>query len=176
MRAHGVTERRHDWNEDLRDRFRQLEERWNRLHPPLAFDDMQDSSAPVGDDELSALAISDENLQVLRTHRPNVLLEGAEWKVTRVADLLTRFARTPIVAYGKGCLRSFDGAIGTLLVSRADRLDDEDQAELFGWLAYGAWRAQVITTATVPLLPLVVRQQFSDALFYRLNQMYLILK
>jgi hypothetical protein len=78
------------------------------------------------------------------------------------------------VAYGKGCLKSFDGAIGTLLVSSAERLDADAQDELFGWLVCGTLKTQVITTAAAPLLPLVMRHEFSDALFYRLNQMYFV--
>lgn len=170
---HPSIERRRTWNAELRERFRNLEERWNELHPPVTFGQaLRAGETPSDDDVLPGL--SAETLRCFTSYRPNVLVVGAEPQVAQLLHILMQLALPPIVSYRAG-----DGALpargaGTLIVRDADRLKREEQAAIFGWLTYAPTRIQVITNTTVPLFPLVIRRRFSDALFYRLNEMCLV--
>jgi hypothetical protein len=66
--------------------------------------------------------------------------------------------------------------VGTLAVLHVERLGPVDQQLLYAWLSCAAPRPQVITTASVPLFPSVVRGTFNDALFYRLNEVCLTVR
>src|SRR5262245_20550905 len=167
------TERRQGWNQGLREQFKQLEERWNQLHPPVP---CSEQPAEISGEVLSALTISPEYLRVLRIHRPNVLLVGSNSAVARVVNVLANSGKPPIASYQRGCLSHANDAIGTLVVHQATDLDRAAQAEIFGWLSANAPTTQVITTASTALFPAVLRGAFDDALFYRLNQLYLVVK
>lgn len=119
--------------------------------------------------------MSEVEQRVLENHRPNVLIIGAGPSVERIVGLLERICIPPIVRCSAGPLVLPTGEVGTLTISNAERLDTIDQQLLFAWLSCTAPRKQVITTAAVPLFPAVVRRTFSEALFYRLNAMCLMM-
>jgi hypothetical protein len=179
MAMQPLTERRHSWNAGLREQFKQLEDRWNRLHPPLAFGDSgtDGAAAAAADGEmLSNFGLSPEMLKLFDVHRPNVLLVGPDSNVLRVLDALTPLVEAPIMSCEAGRLALPQRPVGTLVLHAADHLSGEEQQELFGWMSAAPGRSQVITTASVPLFPLVMRKRFSDALFYRLNEMCVIVR
>jgi hypothetical protein len=173
MQGNPLMERRRSWNAELRERFRILEERWNELHPPLTFGQALRAGETAADDDVLP-GLSAETLRCFTSYRPNVLVVGAEPEVADLLHVLTQLAQPPIVNYRAGDSSLPGRGACTLIVRDADRLKREEQAAIFGWLTYAPGRVQVITNAAVPLFPLVIRRRFSDALFYRLNEMCLV--
>jgi hypothetical protein len=170
MRYRPATERRHTCNAGLREHFRQLEARWNRVHPSIPVADLRAVNGTVRDeDALSLLALSDDWRRVLETKRPNVIVIGPPTKVTPVLTLLARSVAQPMVSCTARNPVLPETAVGTLVLHDADRLTRLDQDRVYGWLSCAVDAPQVITTTSVPLFPLVMRNAFSDALFYRLN-------
>jgi hypothetical protein len=176
MGQNGSVERRHSWNAALRERFRQLEHRWYRSHPPIAIVDPADSPQADDRDEWKRFGISEDERCLFEQRRPNVLIIGSGPGVDRLVHLLERTCVPPIIRCTSSPLTLPTSEVGTLAVSNAEQLNPMDQQLLFAWLSCMAPRRQVITTAAVPLFPAVVRNTFSDALFYRLNAMCLMLR
>ena len=177
MDRHRVAERRRHWNAGLRNRFKQLEDRWNQLHPPLLIDGVgnrRDTDAQT--EEGAAFGLSPANLAYLGTQRRNVLLIGTDSRLAEFLPVLTRTAMLPIESCRAGRLALPHRSVGTLLLHDADRLTREEQEQMFGWISCAPPPVQVVTAASVPLFPLVVRQHFSEALFYRLSQVCLIVR
>ena len=170
-------ERRRSWNTRLRQRFLRLEERWNRVHPPIVIVEPPEDS-PSGDDrdEWTGLGIPVQERRMFETARPNVLVIGSGPTVTRVLHLLEQVCIQPIVSFDSSPLTLPTRHVGTLAVLHVERLGPVDQQLLYAWLSCAAPRPQVITTASVPLFPSVLRGTFNDALFYRLNEVCLTVR
>ena len=167
-------ERRRNWNKDLRQRFRRLEERWDQLHPPIVLAEPPTNS-PSGDnrDEWTGLGIPVQERRLFETVRPNVLVIGSGPIVTRVLRVLERVCVQPVASCDSSPLSLPTSQVGTLAVLNIERLGLIDQQRFYAWLSCREPQPQVITTASVPLFPSVVRGTFNDALFYRLNQICL---
>ena len=65
--------------------------------------------------------------------------------------------------------------IRTLIVRDVDRLGRADQERLIEWLNRRDVDARIIATSARPIFPRVERGEFSDALYYRLNTVTLVL-
>ena len=61
----------------------------------------------------------------------------------------------------------------TVVVRDVDALTADEQRALLAWLDSGESRTQVVSTASAPVLPLVEAGAFNDALYYRLNTVYI---
>ena len=166
------TERRRSWNADLRVRFKELEDRWNQLHPTISVVDRAGNTGAA----LSDFGLSAETLAVLQAHRPNLLLIGPDSNLERVLHALTPFTAAPTVSCRAGQLSLPHRLIGTLVLRAVEQLTRDEQELMFGWMSGLPIRPQIITTASIPLFPLVIRRQFSDTLFYRLNEMCVIVR
>jgi hypothetical protein len=177
MWHYGSIERRHSWNAGLRQRFRHVESRWNRANPAVAVVDRPgDGGCGTGEDEWTSFGIPEEERRLFEHQKPNVLIIGSGPSVERIVRLLERTSIPPIVRCDACPLTLPPVEVGTLVISHVERLSTVDQQLLFAWLSFTAPRRQVITTADVPLFPAVVRNTFSEALFYRLNAMCLMLR
>lgn len=62
---------------------------------------------------------------------------------------------------------------GTLVIREVDALSSVEQYQLLQWLDTVPERRPIVSTASTPLLPLVEAGMFSEALFYRLNTIYI---
>jgi hypothetical protein len=175
MQHDALIERRHSWNAGLRERLRRLESRWHRTHPLTAMLDALGDSQSADAGEWTRFGISEVEQRVLEHQRPNVLIIGAGPSVERIVSLLERTCIPPVVRCTACPLVLPTGEVGTLTISNAERLDTLDQQLLFAWLSCTTPRRQVITTAAVPLFPAVVGSTFSEALFYRLNALCLMM-
>jgi len=177
MRYDGSIERRHSWNAALRERFRRLESRWNHANPPIAIADASaDRRSEDDSHDWMRFGLSEEERRLFESHRPNVLIIGVGPSVDRIVRMLVRTCLPPIARCTACPLILPTSEVGTLMVSNAERLSAVEQQLLFAWLSCTTPRPQVITTAAVPLFPAVVRCTFSEALFYRLNAMCLMLQ
>ena len=133
------------------------------------------SKPPLGGDWcLSASAHSDLNLA--RKTNANLLIVGTK----RVANLLSSLVRElkPVVTIhchdGRLVLPPASSRARTAIVRDVDALTCQQQRRLLAWLRDSSGnRMQVISTASAPLLPLVESGTFHDALYYRLNTVYI---
>ena len=62
--------------------------------------------------------------------------------------------------------------VGTIILEDVGRLDLAAQMHLLDWLDDAVPRSQIISTSTIPLLPMVATGIFDRALYYRLNLVY----
>jgi len=164
-----LIERRRTWNAGLREHIRQLEQRWNRAHLPLGVVHHPvdvDAKAPPSD--LSRSDVAEHGLKILETTRANLLLIGSPRTVSLVLRVIERSLAPPVLPFRAGYLKLPESAIGTMVIHDADHLRGDEQDALNDWVVLHP-DTQVIITASGPLFPLVVRNRFSDVLFYRLN-------
>jgi hypothetical protein len=128
---------------------------------------------PVEEQSKARPGLPLECLHILETRRPNLLLIGSPVPIAAVMQMLERSLVPPMVSWPAGQPAHLPRAIGTLVVHDADRLTPHQQAELHAWLNRHADQ-QVITIASESLFSLVMRNLFSDVLFYRLNGVSLL--
>jgi hypothetical protein len=108
-----------------------------------------------------------DDCRVARTTRANLLLIGTE---TCVEDIVrTLWSRDGLSRWRPGQPLSLPTDTGTVILHEVDQLTGEDQLRLSRWLEAGEDHAQVVSTATAPLLPRVEAGTFIDTLYYRLN-------
>jgi hypothetical protein len=106
----------------------------------------------------------------------NVLLVGPERRVEDVvrahlpdinAGLVIRCQDTP------PRLPPASSQQGPVVLRDVDFLTHEEQRRVFDWLDSRTDRLQVVSTASAPLRPLIEAGAFNDALYYRLNTVYI---
>jgi len=117
-----------------------------------------------------------DDWHVLQTARPNVLLIGSDAAVTGFLELLRPIVQPPVIESATGDLTLPSHASGTFILRDLSRLDAAGQQRLSAWLSESARTTQVISTSTVPLFPLVERDELSAPLYYSLNVIMLILR
>jgi hypothetical protein len=169
------SERRRTWNAGLREHFRQLEESWNRAHSFISAVRVAAGADVVARPERGSTAgLPDHGLKMLEQTRPNLLLIGSPARVSDVLRIIARSLASPIASCTATRLALPDRAIGTLAIHGADHLSRNQQEKLHSWVLVHP-STQVIMAATRPLLPLVLRNTFSDVLFYRLNLLSVVI-
>jgi hypothetical protein len=65
---------------------------------------------------------------------------------------------------------------GALVIWDVDTLDGEQQQRLLAWMAGRGANVRVVSIAERPVFPLLRRKVFLDALYYRLNALYVTLE
>lgn len=113
---------------------------------------------------------------LLRTAHPNVLLVGSEAAVVDVLDALRPDCRQPVETCETGSFVAVSppSQAGTLILRDVGNLSQEGQRRLMEWLDDNARdRIQVIATNATALWPRVRDGSFADALYYRLNVIYI---
>jgi hypothetical protein len=132
------------------------------------------SMLPIRDDSKIAPSIQ-RDLGVARATRANLLLVGTERQVTKLLRLaVANPSQAAVVRCQNQRLPLPSTAFGaeTIVIRDVDALTSEDQWKLCEWLDSRSGRTQVISTASAPLVALVDGQLFNDALYYRLNVVY----
>ena len=111
---------------------------------------------------------------LLRTAHPNVLLVGAEAAVVDVLDGLRPHCRQPVETCEAGSFLALSPSqLGALILRDVGKLTPEGQRRLMEWLdCSDRYRIQVIATNSVALWPRVKDGSFTEALYYRLNMIY----
>ena len=111
----------------------------------------------------------------LLTEQPcNVLLEGSVPATDAFVRLLLPHVREPIVEHRPPATLNLPaGETGALIVRDAAALSRDDQRRLSAWIGDAGSGAQIITTASCALFPLVEAGVFDAALYYRLNVLLL---
>jgi hypothetical protein len=107
--------------------------------------------------------------------RPNLLLIGPDTVVGEYLDRLIASAASPVQLCDGAAPDVTNVPIRSLIVRDVDRLDRADQERLIEWLNRHDEIARVIATSARPVFPRVECGEFSDALYYRLNTVTLVL-
>jgi hypothetical protein len=126
----------------------------------------------VDDTRLARVA---RELSLVGTARLNLLLVGGAEKVRLVLETQMSMFQTPVVSWSPGepfVLPPVERT-GALILHEVRSLSLHDQLQLLEWLAGAVRRTQVISTTSAPLLPRVSARGFVDALYYRLNTVYI---
>jgi Sigma-54 interaction domain len=126
----------------------------------------------VDDTRLARVA---RELSLVGTARLNVLLVGGAEMVRLALETQMPMLPTPVVSWSPGepfVLPPVERT-GTLILHEVRSLSLHDQLQLLEWLAGAVRQTQVISTTSAPLLPRVCARGFVDALYYRLNTVYI---
>ena len=113
--------------------------------------------------------------ELLRTAHSNVLVVGAEAAVVGILDGLRPNCRQPVATCeaGSSLVLPPPSQTGALILRDVGNLTSEGQRRLMEWLDDNARdRIQVITTNAAALWPRVKDGSFTEALYYRLNVIY----
>lgn len=113
---------------------------------------------------------------LLRTAHANVLLVGYEGAVVDTLDALRPSCRQPVETCEAGSFLALSppSQTGTLILRDVGNLTQEGQRRLMKWLDDNVHdRIQVITTNAAALWPQVRDGAFTEALYYRLNVIYI---
>jgi hypothetical protein len=133
------------------------------------------SRRPSRDDTDDLTSIQSE-IDFARLAKSNVLVVGPDRLVADLLSVLVPDADPDITFRCRSMrlrLPPPSSRLPTIVLRDVDTLSPEQQGRLSDWLNTSATRRQVISTAAVPLLPLVEAGQFSDSLYYRLNTVYI---
>lgn len=106
----------------------------------------------------------------LRGNRSNLLVNCSFHELHTVANDLARLCARPFQMCSlPGWLDLPLDFAGTLLLTRIEELNLDQQIALFDWIGAAGVKAQVISIATMRLDHLVKTGRFLEGLFYRLN-------
>lgn len=111
-----------------------------------------------------------------RLTKANLLLVGPEQTVSNLVFAIWSILDGPIVVrrrHERLVLPSATEPVGTLVLHGLETLSYAEQASLYDWLSSRRTRTRVVSTAPMPLLPLVQSQLFNGELYYRLNTIWI---
>jgi len=107
---------------------------------------------------------------VFRGAHPNALLVGSEASAKAAISRLLPFLRPPVVHWHpRAVAEPTLPASGTLVIWDVDTMGLMQQEQLLMWMDSLAADVQVISVGGSPVFPLVLREEFLDTLYYRLN-------
>jgi len=120
-----------------------------------------------------ALAVH-ADLQQMGMPRANLLLVGVDDRLQRILELLSRDYREPVAVWtpDQQLVLPATDRVKTLILRDVGSLSHVDQGRLYNWLDEAAGRTQVVSTTPERLLPRVQAGAFMNALYYRLNVLY----
>jgi hypothetical protein len=106
-------------------------------------------------------------------HHPNMLLEGNESDLEETLVALKKDFYPRLVSWVETDSVFDPGVYASIIVREVARLPASSRDGLHRWLASASRPIQVITTSSIPLFPLVERNEFPAGLYYRLNMIRL---
>ena len=132
-------------------------------------------SQPARGREQQSADVPVQELDVLRTWHPNVLIGGRHEATAAALHELQGVFRPIVVRWHVGAALPVpprDGA-RTMILHDVDALSREEQQQLLRWLQEDFGTVQVVATTARPLWPLVESGCFDSSLYYALNVIYL---
>lgn len=120
-------------------------------------------------------AQADQEWDLLQLAHPNVLIVGPEAAVAEALHILVGICGDPVATCRATSPLALPPPAGTgaLILRDVDYLTPDGQRRLMGWLENVCGDMQVIATSTEPLWPQVKAGFFLEALYYRLNVIYI---
>ena len=112
-----------------------------------------------------------EDLRRMGMPRVNILLMCTPSITGNIVGMLLQKRQEPAASWrpGEGLLLPLVKGSATMVLHDVGSLTPGDQLRLLAWLEQTTTRAQVISTNSGPLFPLVQAGVFNETLFYRLN-------
>ena len=113
-----------------------------------------------------------DDWRFLLSSRANVLLEGTGRAIDQAVTVLMPHLRPPIHT----CPHWAPDEVpreGTLILRDVETLNPHEQQHLLLWLDEAGAQVQLISQSSTPLFRRVVEGHFLDALYYRLNVLYI---
>src|SRR5215470_1488350 len=121
---------------------------------------------------LAALRVPQTERRILVEHRANALLVGGLPSTEAVLLALEPLLLDPLTLWQPSSPLTLPERGGTLVMRNVGQLSAAAQAVLVEWFSRDKFETQVISTSPMPIYPLVEQGRFSDALYYRLNTVY----
>ena len=114
-------------------------------------------------------------LQEMGMPRANLLLVGPDSVTHHVLLLLLPDLNDPITTWrpGEPLVLPPPEQTGTMILQDVGSLGRDDQDRLLEHLNNAIKQPQIVSTSPTPLLPRVHARTFDDALYYRLNHIYI---
>jgi hypothetical protein len=106
---------------------------------------------------------------------PNTLLIGPDDVIGECLDRLVTSAASPVLFCDIAEPDFTNRGARSLIVRDVDRLTHTNQQRLVEWLNRNDGDTRIIATSARPVFPRVERGEFSEALYYRLNTVTLVL-
>ncbi len=115
-------------------------------------------------------SVAQKNLRELGMPRVNMLFVGADDAAWHLLSGSLGLA-SPVASWRPGDAMHLpeSAAVRTLVIREVGRMTGAEQVRLLDWLDRAVGRTQVVSTSTVPVLPLVEEGRFINTLYYRLN-------
>lgn len=115
-------------------------------------------------------SVAQKNLRELGMPRVNMLFVGVDDAVWHLLAGTLSLVE-PVVFWRPGGAMHLpeNAAVRTLVIRDVGAMTGAEQVRLLDWLDRAVGRTQVVSTSSVPLLPLVEEGHFINALYYRLN-------
>jgi hypothetical protein len=105
---------------------------------------------------------------------PNLLLIGPDTATRPYLDRLMTLPSVRSCDSTEPCLPN--EPVRGLIVRDVERLTPEGQDQLVEWLNGPGFHTRIVATSVTSLYPMVERGEFSDALYYRINMVILLLE
>jgi transcriptional regulator with GAF, ATPase, and Fis domain len=105
---------------------------------------------------------------------PNLLLIGPDTATRPYLDRLLA-SQSSVRSCDSAAPRLPSEPVGGLVVRDVERLTRNHQHQVLEWLNGPGFHTRIIATSVNSLYPLVERGEFSDALYYRINIVTLLL-
>jgi hypothetical protein len=106
-------------------------------------------------------------------NHPNVVVRGMPEEADRILEILLPLCRRPVQAWPRHAPPPAAPDGGTFLVRDLQALSLHEQRNLLAWLNERLARVQMVGVTQSALFPLVDGAGFLDALYYRLNTLYI---
>jgi hypothetical protein len=122
------------------------------------------------DEPRASLSLPDD-WQLARAAGTNLLVVGPDEQTRALVDALRPQLREPVIVVrpGEPLALAPPGEVGTLILFDVSKLGLPEQRRLLEWQERAEVRTQVVSTTSVPLLPLVAAGACLAELYYRLN-------
>jgi len=125
---------------------------------------------------LAASRLPAAERRIFARYRANALLVGSIPSTEAVLLALEPLLLNPLTLWDPAASLTLPERGGTLVLRNVGRLSPVAQAALVDWFNHDAYQTQVISTSPSPIYSLIERGRFSDALYYRLNTVYVELR
>jgi transcriptional regulator of acetoin/glycerol metabolism len=112
---------------------------------------------------------------LLQKTQPNVLVIGPDAAIEEALHALVGVSREPVTACraASPLVLPNPATTGALILRDVDTLTPNGQRRLMEWLEAACGATQVLATSTGAVWPLVKAGLFLEALYYRLNVIYI---
>jgi hypothetical protein len=107
--------------------------------------------------------------RALLQYHPNMLLEGNESDLEETLVALKKDFYPRLVSWVETDPMFDPGVHASIIVREIARLPASSRDGLHRWLASASRPIQIVSTSSIPLFPLVERNEFPAGLYYRLN-------